>query len=238
MHSATTATGRSLPPPGTPLPENRPAPLTSPVTHHLAAPKPYVTSDLQCYIRLLIDNDRRSPLKINRQPRRLESAISSAKQTPAPQINRRQNATSRIAHHNISNLHSQHAASALTRQCPSNRHTPRSENVISCRKQSLAPCSNRHKSALFAYPTKSRSDNSRVTDYESWVATHQTLLTDHHSRLTCNSEFTRYWQRSMLWLGCVCCSCNTFRFDEGAASSHLRPLLLYGWRRSRSKQIA
>jgi hypothetical protein len=88
MHSATTATGRSLPPPGKTLPENRPAPLTSPVTHHLAAPKPYVTSDLQCYIPLLIDNDRRSPLKINRQPRRLESAKSSTKQTPAPQINR------------------------------------------------------------------------------------------------------------------------------------------------------
>ena len=148
MRSATTATGRPLPPPGKTLPKNRPAPPSCRATHQLAASKPHVTSKLQCYIPALIDNRRRSPRKINRQPRRLEFAISPTKQTPAPQINRQQIATSRMTHLSISNRHNQHAASALspllTRHCRSNRHTPRLENAISRRKQTLGTLSNRH----------------------------------------------------------------------------------------------
>jgi hypothetical protein len=90
MHSATTATGRPLPPPGKTLPNNRPAPLSCRATHQLAAQKPHVTSQLQYYIPALIDNERRSPLKINRQPTRLESSVSLTKQTPVPPINRQQ----------------------------------------------------------------------------------------------------------------------------------------------------
>ncbi len=97
MHSTTMATGRPLPPPGKTLPKNRPAPTTSRAPRGPAAPKAHVTSQLQCYFPALIDNDRRTHLKINRQPRRLESAISPTKQTPAPQINRQQIGTFRIA---------------------------------------------------------------------------------------------------------------------------------------------
>ncbi len=127
--------------------EIRPAPPTHRTIHDPAAPKPHVTSQLQCYVPALIDNNRRSPLKINRQPRRLEFAISPTKQTPAPQINRQQmrtshpaffagRATSRITHPDISNRHNRHAAPLLinhysptclagrrvTTHCPSNRH--------------------------------------------------------------------------------------------------------------------
>ncbi len=144
MHSATTATGRPLPPPGKTLSKNRPAPLSCRATLQLAAPKPHVTSQLQCYIPALIDNHRRSPRKINRKPRRLESAISPTKQTPAPQINRQQIATSRITHPSISNRHNQNAAPAFIRHCRSNRHTSRLENAISRRKQTLGTVSNRH----------------------------------------------------------------------------------------------
>ena len=50
MHSATTATGRPLPPPGKTPPKNRPAPPSCRAAHQLAAPKPHATSQLQCYI--------------------------------------------------------------------------------------------------------------------------------------------------------------------------------------------
>ncbi len=59
-------------------------------------------------------------------------------------------APSRITHSSISNRHNQHAAPALalhssliTRHCRSNRHTPRLENAISHRKQTLDTRSNR-----------------------------------------------------------------------------------------------
>ena len=169
MHSATTATGRPLPPPRKTLPKYRPAPLSCRAARQLAAPKPHVTSQLQCYIPALIDNDRRSPRKFNRQPRRLESTISPTKQTRAPQINRQQMrtlhpaffagpATSKITIHSTSNRRNQHAAMRTTDRAPhltnyyssittpslSNRHTPRLENAISPRKQTLGTRSNRH----------------------------------------------------------------------------------------------
>ena len=101
MYSATTATGRPLPPPGKTLPKNRPAPLSCRAAHQLAAPKPDVTSQLQCYIPAPAVTWH-SPLvtnhcQINRQSRRLEFTLSPTKQTPAPQINRQQIGTSRIA---------------------------------------------------------------------------------------------------------------------------------------------
>src|SRR5579863_1503105 len=53
MHSATTATGRPLRPPGKTLPKNRPAPLSCRAAHQLVAAKShvtYVTSHRQYYI--------------------------------------------------------------------------------------------------------------------------------------------------------------------------------------------
>jgi hypothetical protein len=96
MSTATRSTGpRKRSSQNTPA-EIRLVPLARCKTHRPAAPKPHVTSQLQCYIPALTDNDRRSHAKINRQPRRLELTVSHTKQTSAPQINRQQIATSRI----------------------------------------------------------------------------------------------------------------------------------------------
>jgi hypothetical protein len=155
MRSATTATGKPLPPPGNTLPKNRPAPLSCRATHQLAAAKfhvTYVTSHRQCYAQApaSIRHSSRiaSHYKINRKPRRLEFTLSRTKQTPAPQINRQQITTSKITH---PNRHNQNAAPAptrhsslATRHCRSNRHTVRLENAISPRKQTLGTRSNRH----------------------------------------------------------------------------------------------
>ena len=155
MHSATTATGRPLPPSGKTLPKNRPAPLSCRPARQLAAPKPHVTnvtSHRQCYAQAPASTRHSSRIashyKINRQPRRLEFTLSRTKQTPAPQINRQQITTSKIS---ISNCHNQKFAqtptrhsSLATRHCRSNRHTARLENAISHRKQTLGTRSNRH----------------------------------------------------------------------------------------------
>src|SRR5579863_10477773 len=110
MHSATTATGRPLPPPGKSLPKNRPAPLSCRTAHQLAAAKPhvtYVTSHRQCHIEAPASTRHSSRItshrKINRKPRRLEFTLSPTKQTPAPQFNRQQITTSKITHFSISN---------------------------------------------------------------------------------------------------------------------------------------
>jgi hypothetical protein len=111
MHSATMATGRPLPPPGKTLSKSRPAPLTPRAPRLPAAPKPHVTSELQCCILVPASSCHSSfncperttrstahhHRQINRQPRRLESSVSHTKQTPAPPINRQQFTTSRIA---------------------------------------------------------------------------------------------------------------------------------------------
>jgi hypothetical protein len=302
MHSATAATGRPLPPPGKSLPKNRPAPLSCRAAHQLAAAKThvtYVTSHRQCHIPARASTRRSSRImsraKFNRKPRRLEFTLSRTKQTPAPQINRQQIATSKITIAVTSNRDAAQAgdrhSSLATRHCRSNRHSVRLENAISHRKQTLGTLSNRHflrvsgshnlriaeanrppqassniisnrqwqilendvnPSKQTIAPRSNRQQNAISNCQKSRSTTarpesrfarrraevHQSLLTNHHSRRTSSSEFPRSGGESVLWLGCVCCSCNTFRFDEGAASSHLRPLLLYGWRRSRSKQIA
>ena len=166
MHSATTATGRPSPPPGKTLPKNRPAPLSCRAAHQLAAPKPHVTSQLQCYIAApavtshssLVYPERvlrrvtQDHCKFNRQPRRLEFAISPTKQTSAPQINRRQirtlhpalfagRATSQITTHDSQ---TRLAGKRVTNHGRSNRHSVRLENAISHRKQTLGTPSNRH----------------------------------------------------------------------------------------------
>ncbi len=159
MHSATTATGRPLPPPEKALPKNRPTPLSCRAPRQLAARKPHVTPEQQCYIPEVTDNDRRSSRKINRQPRRLESAISHTKQTPAPPINRQQMRTLHPAFFaglvtpQITNLPRWQAGHysptcladrrGTTHSLP-NRHTPRLENAISRRKQTLGTLSSRH----------------------------------------------------------------------------------------------
>ena len=138
MRTATRSTGPRTRSPQNTSAEIRPAPFTHRATHDPAAPKPHVTSELQCYIPVLIDNDCRSlpitPAKINRQPRRLEILVSRRKQTPAPPINRQHFSTSQITHHN----------SPITTHSLSNRHTSRLENTISHRKQTLGAVSNRH----------------------------------------------------------------------------------------------
>jgi hypothetical protein len=155
MHSATTATGRPLPPPGKSLPKHRPAPLSCRSARQLAAPKlhvTYVTSHRQCYIPAPAPTPHASRAtshaKINRKPCRLEITLSRTKQTPAPQINRQQITTSKTTH---PNRHNQNAAPAPTRHSSqitsharSNRHSVRLENAISPRKQTLGTRSNRH----------------------------------------------------------------------------------------------
>jgi hypothetical protein len=155
MHSATMATGTPLPPPGKTLPKIRTAPPSCRATRQLAAEKShvtYVTSHRQCYISAPASTCHSSRIashrKINRQPRRLVFTLSRTKQTPAPQINRQQITTSKITH---PNRHNQNVAPAPTRRsslgtrhCRSNRHTPRLENAVSRRKQTLGARSNRH----------------------------------------------------------------------------------------------
>jgi hypothetical protein len=168
MQSAATATGRPLPPSGKSLPENRPAPLSCRATRQLAAPKLHltdVTSHPQCYIPALTGNDRRSPRKFNRQPRRLEFTVSRTKQTPAPQINRQLSATSPKSQNTLNLLtnflatsHSSLATASIPPRATSNRHTVRLENAISHRKQTLGTLSNRHFLQLSA------SHNLRIAD--------------------------------------------------------------------------
>ena len=193
MHSATTATGRPLPPPGKSLPKNRPAPLSCRAAHQLAAPKPHVTSELQCYIPApavtchssLITRHR----KFNRQPRRLESVVSHTKQTPAPQINRQQMrtlhpalsagpATSKITHLGISNRRSQQAApgftrhsSRITRHCRSNRQWQILEINVNLSKQTTAPRSNRHRNAFSN--SKNLIPRPRTTTHHSRCIPHR-----------------------------------------------------------------
>ena len=240
MHSATTATGRSLPPPRKTLPKNRPAPLTARAPRHPAAPNPHVTSQLQCYIpapavtRLprarfakghsftqsafcegsLITRHCKS----NRQPARLEIAISPTKQTPAPRFNRQHlrtlhpaffagPAASRTTARSSRNTSAPRIATALldtngrfrwnnnsrnsfktndrvtsysiqterllAAKCitaghsRSNRHSPRLENAICPRKQSLGTRSNRH----FSQVSPSRQRRIAATARPPQVAT-------------------------------------------------------------------
>jgi hypothetical protein len=122
----------------------RPRGKNTPSWNHAPMLQAMKQTHSQCYIP-------RKHAQINRQPRRLEFTLSHTKQTHAAQINRQQIATSKITHSRISDHHSQHAEQALsrhsslaTRHCRSNRHTPRLENAISHRKQTLGASSNRH----------------------------------------------------------------------------------------------
>jgi hypothetical protein len=171
MHSATTAKGRPLPPPGKTLPKNRPAPPSCRAAHQLAAPNPhvtYVTSHQQCYIEAPASTPHPSRVtshsKFNRQPRRLEFTLSHTKQTPAPQINRQQITTSKITHSSTSSHHNQNAAQAptrhsslITRHCRSNRQWQILEINVNHSKQTIAPRSNQHKNAFI------KRQKSRIT---------------------------------------------------------------------------
>ncbi len=74
MRSATTATGRSLPPPGKTLAKNRPAPLTDRPTHRTPASKLQHNHKLQCYIPAPAPTRHSSLITghrhVNRQPAR------------------------------------------------------------------------------------------------------------------------------------------------------------------------
>jgi len=102
-----------------------------------ATTAPY-TSTLHCYIRGLIVTTRQSPLtthaEFNRQPRRLEIAVTHTNETPATQINRQLSGTLRITYHN----------SPITNKTPSNRQWQILECNVNHTKQTTAPRSNRH----------------------------------------------------------------------------------------------
>jgi hypothetical protein len=159
MHSATTATGRPLSPPGKSLPKNRPARRTSRAPRHPAAAKPHVTSQLQCYIPAPASSCRSSfnwparasrgatldHSKFNRQPRRLEITLSHRKQTTPTRLNRQLFHTFPSTNRDTSNRHNSHPAprlaslprrqashhSPITTHNRSNRHTVRLEIAIS-----------------------------------------------------------------------------------------------------------
>ncbi len=194
MHTATTATGSPLPPPGKSLPKNRPAPLSCRATHQLAAPKPHVTSQPQCYIPAvtchsftqsafcdgsLIYPERasrrgtRRHCKFNRQPCRLESAISRTKQTPAPPINRQQIATPRIT--NLPRRQAGHY-SPITTHSRSNRQWQILEITVNLSKQTIAPRSNRHKNAFFKCQKSHVTTASHDSTVERQPRTQQAAL--------------------------------------------------------------
>jgi len=159
MPPATTATGRPLPPPGKTLPKNRPAPLSCRAARQLAAPSPHVTSELQCYISApastlhssrvysgrAVRRATQHDLKINRKPRRLESAISHRKQTLGTRSGRQ---FLRVS----ANRQSRIAAAHLPPHNVSNRQWQILENDVNLSKQTIAPCSNRHKNAVIKHP--------------------------------------------------------------------------------------
>jgi hypothetical protein len=138
--------------------EIRPASLSCRDAHQLAAPiahVTYVTSHRQCYISAPASTRHSSrvtsPAKFNRQPRRLEFTVSRTKQTPAPQFNRQLSATSpkslntlNLPTNFLATRHSSLATASFPPHAISNRHTPRLENAISHRKQTLDTRSNRH----------------------------------------------------------------------------------------------
>ncbi len=183
MHSATTATGRPLPPPGKTLPKNRPTPLSCRAAHQLAAPKPHVTSGLQCYIPAPTVTYRSSLVtshcKINRQPRRLENAISHRKQTLGTSSNRHFLHVSASHNHRIAATHRPPQAASNN---VSNRQWQILEINVNLSKQTTAPRSNRHKNAFIASPDKASKHafagrETRVTGHESRVAAHDSPIT-------------------------------------------------------------
>ena len=178
MHSATTATGRPLPPPGKTLPKNRPAPLSCRAAHQLAAQKSHVTSQLQCYIPAVTDNHRRSPRKINRKLQRLENAISRRKQTLDTRSNRQ--------FLQVSASHQRRIADAdRPPQVPSNIVSNRQRQIleitVNLSKQTIAPRSNRHKNALL------KCQKSPIT-----IACHESPITSHASQQLF-SEHSEAW---------------------------------------------
>ena len=99
MRTAAPATGRANRALGKTVAKNRPAPPASSAVRaprafprRSAAPAAQFHPMSQCYIRMLHPMKH---AKFNRQPVRLEFALSPTKQTPATQFNRQQNATPR-----------------------------------------------------------------------------------------------------------------------------------------------
>ena len=145
MHSATTATGRPLPPPRKTLPKYRPAPLSCRAARQLAAPKPHVTSELQCYIP--------APALTPLPGARFAKGHSFTQSAFC--------VGSRITRHCLSNRHFlQVSASHQRRIAAMDRPPQTASNTVSNRqwqileinvnlsKQTIAPRSNRHKNAI------------------------------------------------------------------------------------------
>ena len=151
MHSATTATGRPLLPPGKTLPKKRPAPLSCRAARQLAAPKPHVTSELQCYIPASA-SARHSSLATshcpsNRHTSRLELTENINKIALLSPSNRHKYAG--FKSHEVRTIHAEHG-SAVTTKIVSNRQSQILEFAVSNTKQTTAPSSNRHFYAIFA----------------------------------------------------------------------------------------
>ncbi len=141
MRSATTATGRPLPSPGKTLPKNRPAPLSCRATHQPAAPKPHVTSQLQCYIPAPASTRHSSRVASHDEINRQQNGSSRSRITtprhlaPLVTVGRR---------HLLATSHSSLATAFFPTRRISNRHTSRLESAISHRKQTRGTRSNRH----------------------------------------------------------------------------------------------
>jgi hypothetical protein len=165
--------------------EIRPAPLSCRDAHQLAAPKPhvtYVTSHQQCYIEAPASSPHSSRVtshaKFNRQPRRLEFTLSRTKQTPAPQFNRQLSATSpksqntlNLPNNFLATRHSSLATASFPPHAISNRHTPRLENAVSHRKQTLGPLANRHflrDSASHQFQTANAHRPTQIVSNRQW----------------------------------------------------------------------
>ncbi len=145
MHSVTTATSRPLPPPGKTPPKNRPAPLSCRAARQLAAPKPHVTSQLQCYIP--------APALIRLPRARFAKGHSFTQRAFCER--------SLFTRHCLSNRHFLHVSANHQRRIAAMDRPPQTaSNTVSNRqwqileinvnlsKQTIAPRSNRHKNAV------------------------------------------------------------------------------------------
>ncbi len=195
MHSATTATGRPLPPPGKTLPKNRPAPLSCRAAHQLAAQKPHVTSQLQCYIPPLIDNHRRAPHSSRNTCR---PRIATPLLDTNGRFRRSNNSRNSFKTNDRVNSHSIQTSTPLAAKCTtagnvSNRQWQILEITVNLSKQTIAPGSNRHKNAFFASRMGQRDTVIKRQKSPITIACHESPITSHASR-------QRFSEHSGAWL--------------------------------------
>ncbi len=135
---------RPLPPPHRRHAAAQTAPLDTRAAHRPAARRAECSAMSHCYIPVRFDNRRRSPLKINRQPARLESSVTHTKQTPATPFDRQLFHTFARASQPSRTQVLEGRRPQVTNHGLSNRHTSRLQSAVSSSKQTIAPPSNRH----------------------------------------------------------------------------------------------